>query len=217
MKMGKKKESCYKIKIITAIVLFLLTALALFMIQMSRSGEVVIDAGHGGNDPGAIYGGISEKDVNLEIALKVKADLKKEGYRVVLTRKTDEFIGLYDRAGISNEKNARVFISIHCNAADNGGANGIEIYSMKDSEEGKKLAESVRKPVIENTGAKDLGVKQRNFAVLRATQCPAILVETGFLSNDNERWLLNSDEYQEKIADGIAKGTAVYLRSLMID
>lgn len=182
---------------------------------------IVIDAGHGGWDPGATgFSGYYEKDINLEIAKKLKKKLKSKGYKVLLTRDSDEYIDNALRAEMSNEKKARVFISIHGNAVeDNNSVEGIQVlyYPNRDSEvsdlSNNELAQIMMNSIISGTGAKDRGIIEReDLIVLNQTKMPAILIECGFLSNENEEKLLLTDDYQNKMVDSIIDGLEQYFK-----
>ncbi|MBE6021013.1 MAG: N-acetylmuramoyl-L-alanine amidase [Clostridiales bacterium] len=175
-------------------------------------GVIVLDPGHGGSDPGAIYSGINEKDINLQVAKKTADILESAGYEVILTRKKDDFIELTDRAMISNRKNASVFVSIHCNASENPQSCGIETYNARDSQKGMELGKSIHKAVLESTGADDRGTHEKNFVVLKNTRCTAALVEIGFMSNAGELEKLTDTFYQNKVAKGIAEGIIDYIQ-----
>ena len=167
--------------------------------------KIVIDAGHGGSDPGAVNRKHYEKDVALTIALKLGQLLSKAGADVIYTRTTDRTVELGERCQIANNASADYFISIHLNAAEAKSANGIETYAYGISGKGTELAKAVQKELITKTGARDRGVKSANFYVLKRTRMPAILVETGFISNDAECLALFKDGYQRIIAEAIAK------------
>ena len=169
-------------------------------------GVIILDAGHGGNDPGAMYGGVNEKDINLTVTEKTAEILLREGYQVVMTRGTDDFVELSERAGISNRRRGALFVSIHCNASENLQTYGLETYCARGSEEGRDLAEILYREIRKTTDAEKRGVFERDFVVLKETRCPAALVEIGFLSNAAERQKLQEEGYQKKIAEGIAKG-----------
>lgn len=168
--------------------------------------KVCIDAGHGGSDCGAYNKGYKEKDITLNLALKVGA-LISDKVDVVYTRNTDTTISLSERCNISNKKDCDYFVSIHVNSATNKEASGIEtfIYTNTGSK-ATNLANRVQNNLIKSTGAKNRGVKKASYYVLKKTIAPAVLVEVGFLSNDEELKLLNSDIYQFKLAKSIANG-----------
>ena len=167
--------------------------------------KICIDPGHGGDQPGAAYGGRLEKDAALQIALKLARKLKEIGYDVVLTRDDDAAVSLRKRCDISNAAGADVFLSIHMNASRSHEAHGAETWRWAKSE--CKLAENVQRGLVAATGARDRGVKSTmSYYVLRHTHAVALVVECGFISHDNERESLFEDDYQEKIAAGIARG-----------
>src|SRR5699024_6268791 len=126
---------------------------------------IVIDAGHGGSDPGTSANGIVEKILVLDIAKRVEKLLKNAGYNVIMTRSDDEYVKLDDRTEIANKANADLFISIHGNA---GGGEGIETFWYSEgpqSKESEALASEIQKELIKKTGAKDRGVKDGNLHV----------------------------------------------------
>ena len=167
--------------------------------------KICIDPGHGGDQPGAAYGGRLEKDAALQIARKLARKLKDTGYEVIMTRYTDASVPLRTRCGISNDFGADVFVSVHLNASHSPDAHGAETWQWDNSE--STLALNVQSELVEATGARERGVKStRSYYVLRHTHAVAIVVECGFISNDAERSKLFEGAYQEKIASGIAKG-----------
>lgn len=167
---------------------------------------------HGGKDPGAVgQKGTKEKDITLKIAVTVAALLQQTSIATKLTRTSDIFVDLDDRAKIANSFNANYFVSIHCNSAADRSANGIETYCYEFGGEGEKLAVAVQKELISATGLRDRGVKAANFAVLRETAMPAILVELCFISNPAEEALLNNPAFQTKCAKAIVDGILKYL------
>ncbi|NFG68263.1 N-acetylmuramoyl-L-alanine amidase, partial [Clostridium sporogenes] len=177
------------------------------------SKTIVIDAGHGGYDSGAVGPtGIKEKDVTLKVALKLGKILEDNGIRVIYTRTSDnvswpsnESQDLETRVAISNSNNTDLYVSIHANSF-NGAAYGTETYYYDGSVKGKEAAEAVQKELINSIGLYDRGVKTAGYYVLRNTISPSILVELGFIDNRNEEILLNSDWFQQKCAEAIAKG-----------
>lgn len=173
---------------------------------------VVLDPGHGGTATGAAYGGVAEKTVNLAVTLKVERLLTQAGLHVILTRSTDQDIGLYDRAALANRAEADLFLSIHANASDtNLQAQGASTYSYPGSVAGAALAAALQRAVLAATGAGDMGLHTANFVVLRETSMPAALVELGFLSTPAERLKLTDPAYQDKLARGVAQGVLTYL------
>lgn len=193
----------------------------------SLSGRVIVlDPGHasiqpgGGLDPGAIGHrlGLQEKDVNLSIALKVKKLLEDAGTHVVLTHTGSTSLSLAQRAGIANSLHADIFVSIHANSGKAGIAGHSTYYYAPlwssslgtQRYERQKLATLVQRELVKSGGRRDIGILEANFAVLRETQVPSILVETAFLSDKTEEALLGQDWYRQKLAEGIANGIKAY-------
>jgi N-acetylmuramoyl-L-alanine amidase len=184
------------------------------------SGQlVVIDAGHGGKDPGAIgSNGTREKDVVLDIAMVVAAKLRDKGHNVKMTRAGDVFIPLDGRVEIAEQADPAIFVSIHADAAENRSADGMTIYVPKRGDDSNmslragKLVEGQATAVVDNMK----GVRKHsvNLRVLEKTSCPAMLVEVGFVSNPEEEDKLNNSTYRRKIADSIAVGLDKYLKSI---
>ncbi len=227
---------------------------------------VVIDAGHGGHDPGCHGGHSKEKEVTLSVALKLGKMIEDslKDVKVVYTRKTDKFIELSERSNIANKNNADLFISIHCNANDNLEAKGTETFLMglhksesnlqvskrennvitleKDYKNNKayegfdpnspvghiifslmqnayitqsaKFAGFVENEFSKNTGLKSRGVKQAGFLVLWKTSMPGVLIETGFLTNENDRKVLAKDSGQTIMAQSIFNALTKYKASV---
>lgn len=179
---------------------------------------IVIDPGHGGTDPGATsITGKREKDLNFSVSNILSEGLQEKGYNVLLTRDTDTFVDLYERPRIANENNADIFISIHGNSlAGNNKINGIEVYywpankSEIKEEDQYPFAKSILDEMIKATGAVSRGVKTNSYVVIRESKMPAVLIETGFLSNPHEESLLYTKEYQNKMVEGIIKGVESY-------
>ncbi len=179
---------------------------------MKKVWKVCIDPGHGGYDPGAVgITGTQEKDVCLKVTKKIKKLLETH-VDIETTRKTDEYLTLNERSQFANTINADLFLSIHCNSATNNLAAGIETFVINNADNNtKKLADMVQTQLINETKATNRGVKEANFAVLRETTMPAILVEIGFLSNLEEENKLKNDEYINKISESIVKSILTYL------
>ena len=171
----------------------------------SRADVVVIDPGHGGFDRGGIPGQrVPEKDMALDVALRLRRKLQAAGYKVVMTRDTDVFIPLPTRAAIANHYRNAIFICIHFNSATRDGANGIETYYYrKDS---AMLASNIHKNVIAGAPTENRGIRRRGYYVLRRTSIPGVLVECGFLTNPTEARLAQTASYRDKLAENIARG-----------
>jgi len=171
--------------------------------------KVVIDPACGGKLSASVGPtGVNEKDVNLAIALKLGNMLKNKGINVVYTRSNDD-VSWGDREDdsrrikIANDSNANLFVSINSNSY-NASVNGAETYYCEGNAMGLKLASEVQNTLVQATGAKDRGVKERNFGILKGIKMPGIVVYPGFITNANEEKLLNNDSYQNKIAKAIA-------------
>ena len=181
---------------------------------------ITIDAGHGGQNLGTRGRNpyCEEKRFNLHTARLVKKYLGQLGYRVVMTRATDDFIPLPRRVEIANKSNADLFVSIHFNASRSPSAQGIEVFfcDVKDNKQrttsSRRLASSVLSRIIRRTQAHSRGVKKAEFLVIRDTQMPAVLVEGGFISNPQECARLRDPLYIEKIARGIVEGIDHYFK-----
>lgn len=171
---------------------------------------VVLDPGHGGKDPGA--SGPSkkkEKDFVLSMALKVEEILKTiPGITVSLTRRTDVYIGLSDRAKVANRMKADFFVSFHANSFLST-SHGSETFYKKDNS--KSAAQVLNKAMVGASGLFDRGVKYGNFAVIRETVMPSVLLEVGFISNPEEEKLLFDPAFQDRVSLGIARGICEYV------
>lgn len=179
---------------------------------------IVLDAGHGGTDEGAKVRHLQEKKITLLTTLYAKKKLEGLGYRVLLTRLKDTYISLPKRVSIANQTNSALFISIHCNAAHNHLAQGLEIYYCKAGDPSRSqsscsLADSILQQIIQETGCISRGVKLGRFHVIRETTMPAILIEIGFLTNYDEWTSMRKKSYLEKMANGIALGVDTFIRS----
>ena len=191
---------------------------------------IFLDPGHGGSDSGAFENGVKEKDLTLSVYNKVSSRLASLGYTVLTSRNTDKDVGLVSRADQANKSNADIFLSIHFNAGGRGTAYGIETYYYKPEagytpainkenhnnperiEKSRKLANKIQQNLLYKTGAYDRGVKRASLAVLRETSIPSILVELGFIDNQEEVNKIKTNEYQEKLADGIVDGIVEYYK-----
>lgn len=173
---------------------------------------IALDAGHGGSASGAYYEGTAEKDLNLAMTLRLWDILNSLGYRTILTRSTDVYVGLGERAEMANRAGADLFISIHCNASVTSNTfQGLHVYHFPGSRTGSALAQAIQTPACRFTGAIDRGIASDNFAVLRETNMPAALVETGYMTCHEELMRLRDPVYQDKMARGIAQGIIQYL------
>lgn len=172
---------------------------------------VVLDAGHGGKDGGTFCENVIEKDVSLSVVMYIKEILEEKGIEVILTRNSDEFISLSERTSIANKTEADLFISIHCNYyEDDPYVSGIECYYCPDAEDGKRIAENIINVLGENDSIIVRNAKAEEYYVLKHTNMTAILLEVGYLSNYEERQKLSDENYQEMLAQEIAKGIMSY-------
>lgn len=226
---------------------------------------VVLDAGHGGKDPGNMGNGYKEKDIALSIVLKIGKELEKyKNIKVIYTRKTDVFVELFERGRIANEAHADLFVSVHCNSHKSQ-ASGTETFVLglnrneTNFEVAKKensviyleenyevkyagydpnspesfigltimqeeyldqsilLADLVQKEFTNELHRKDRGVKQMGLIVLHQTYMPSILVETGFLTNDQEGAYLNSNRGQDQMAQAISEAIIDYSQTINLN
>lgn len=190
------------------------------VLASSLAGKtVIVDAGHGGHNPGAVANGSIEADNNLAVALLLADKLKEAGAEVVLTRDTDRAVAqevsslreeLQARVDIAQQNQGDLFVSIHSNSNENTKVYGA--MTFYHNETSKRLAETVQKNLVYRTKANDKGVQTAGFYVLRHTSMPSILVEMGFVSNPQEAKLLRESSYRLKLANGIYEGIEEYFR-----
>lgn len=175
---------------------------------------IVIDPGHGGKDPGATGGGVQEKAVVLNVAKKIRAYLEARACTVMLTRETDVFVELSDRARMANAAKADLYVSIHCNSVEgNASVTGMEIYHYTHaSDASKRAASAIYDRLLPASALRGRGVKADNFAVLRETKMPAVLIELGFISNSGDRAKLTDSAWQDDAAQAIADGIIAALK-----
>jgi N-acetylmuramoyl-L-alanine amidase len=174
--------------------------------------NVTINGGHyPGIDPGAVGAtGLQEAVVVREIMQLVAGYLRPVGYTVLEVQEN----GLYQIAAAAKKFGAQIFVSIHCNAAANSTAKGTETYCYSFGGQSEKLAQCVQKQVVDSLGTVDRGVKTANFYVLRATECPAALVELAFISNPDDEKLLADAGMRDEFARAVARGVTDYVASL---
>jgi N-acetylmuramoyl-L-alanine amidase len=193
---------------------------------------VVVDAGHGGHDGGAVANGVIEKNLSLDIARRVQKELQAAGLRVVMTRGGDSFLSLDERAALAGKHQAAAFVSVHLNTdGGSGEAEGIETYFAASTplsarqlvvagptpeqraEGSADFAEAVQRSVCAVTQAGNRGTKTRDYAVVARAPCPAVLVECGFITSLSESARLKRAEYRDQLADGIARGVVLFLQT----
>ncbi|MDY0234969.1 MAG: N-acetylmuramoyl-L-alanine amidase family protein [Gudongella sp.] len=179
---------------------------------------IVIDAGHGGTEPGAVVGKIHEKDINISTSLMLRDALTQAGYRVIMTREEDVAVGLYDRPIIANNINADLFISMHANATLKSEVNGLEVLYCPSFDVDIKLedqypfAQAIHDNILALTNRSGRGiVKRSDLVVLNRTYMPAVLVEIGYMTNPEELSIILTQGYQNLIVQGIVNGVKEYL------
>ena len=172
--------------------------------------KVVIDPGHGGTDYGAIRESINEKDITMDLSQRIASILKSKGYKVAMTRTEDVYIGLQERCDFTEAENPQIFVSVHVNSAVATEPYGIETHYYH--EPSKELAEVIQKHLVKNINTKDRGILKSKFYVINHTEVPAVLVETGFLSNPDERAELITEKRKQATAKAIAEGIIEYLK-----
>lgn len=194
--------------------------------EMNGQKVIVVDAGHGGNDPGMVgIGNLEEKGINLSIAKKISGKLEQKGYIVVMTRESDE--GLYDegalnmkaqdlqnRISIMEESGAVLAVSIHQNSYSDPEVCGPQVFYYEDSEEGKKLALTIQdslNQMLPDTYQRQAKGNKTYYLLKKSTGIVAI-VECGFLTNPNEAELLQKESYQEKVAEAVVQGIEMYVQ-----
>ena len=189
-----------------------------------KNKVIVIDAGHGGQDPGAQYGGVNEKDINLDIALQLYKTLSSKGYKVLLTRDTDEdfflrgFVKgrlakraeLNHRISIAKSNNADIFVSIHTNSFPQTSTYGMETFYRINSSPGKSLAEHIQSQLDNLQKDHKRIAKTGDYYLINQTKMPSVIVEVGFISNSRERNMLGKDSYKDSISNAIASGIDNY-------
>lgn len=175
----------------------------------SGKKSVVLDAGHGGSDYGAIRAGINEKDINLDIVKKVQSILASKGVSVAMTRNTDDFISLPDRTIFTANSCPDIFVSVHVNSSSKQEISGIETHYYHENS--MELAQTIHSCLISEVKTNDRGLFKSKFYVINHTDVPAILVEIGFLSNNEERADLVSELRKQQTAKAIADGIIKYL------
>jgi N-acetylmuramoyl-L-alanine amidase len=171
---------------------------------------VVIDAGHGGHDNGGQWGKVYEKHLALDTAQRLENNLKRMGYKTVMTRRSDYFVSLPQRVAIGNRYKNAIFVSVHYNYTWKQNISGLETYYY--SREGQRLAHFVQRSLVRETRTVDRNAKFARYYVIRNSSLPAILVEGGFVTNEEERERMKSGPFREAVARGVADGIHRYRR-----
>ncbi|MCE9610207.1 MAG: N-acetylmuramoyl-L-alanine amidase [Chthoniobacter sp.] len=195
---------------------------------------VVIDPGHGGNDDGARSHGLREKDLSLDLALRVEKLLRSYSFPAVLTRREDTFMTLPERTAVANRIENAIFVSLHFNHSRDSSATGVETFYATEkvppesswawvgfvskpepvsTDIGADLAGYIQTALVTRTNAANRGIKQRELYVVRHTRCPAVLVEGGFLNNVLDARLIANGEYLDRLAQAIVEGVITYQKN----
>ncbi len=182
-------------------------------VPRTTKGLVVVDAGHGGHDPGTISAnGVQEKDINLAVALKLANLLQQQGVSVVMTRTNDRYPELEERSDIANRRNADLFVSIHSDSNPDRSRQGFTVYVAKGASSEAQHAAGAINQALAATGCESHGIHEAAYKVLVNTSGPAVLVEVGYLSNVQDCARLRDGAYQNRLAQAIASGILSYLR-----
>ena len=217
----KKKSVALVCLSFAAAIAVMISLRAVPTISFNKPYTVIVDAGHGEPDGGAVgANGTIEKDINLQIALKLREVLENRGVRVIMTRTDDNSIcdnsartlhekkvsDMHNRLEIINTSGADLFLSIHMNSFSDPKSGGLHVFYSRNHPEAEETATLIQESIAELTGAKTHAVKTASdtLFLMKNPIPPAILIECGFISNPEEEKLLNDDNYQSKIAFSIA-------------
>ncbi|MCU0797867.1 MAG: N-acetylmuramoyl-L-alanine amidase [Akkermansiaceae bacterium] len=184
----------------------MLVALASFsgLAQAKSFRTVVIDPGHGGHDKGGQWGLVYEKHLALDTSARLENELKRRGYRTVMTRRSDYFISLPERVRITQRYSNAIFVSVHYNYTWKQDVSGLETFYHNG--QSQPLAQFIQEGMLRKVRAVNRGAKFARFYVIRNNTCPAVLVECGFVSNASERARMKSAWFRQSLAVGIADG-----------
>ncbi len=181
--------------------------------------KIVIDPGHGSIDTGTSYNGIKEKEINLEMAKFLKKEFENTNLKPIMTRTEDKLYqddrnqDIKYRPRVAQKNNADILISLHANNFTSSEPSGAQIFYKPGSEESKKLAEYIKKELINLRKANNRPVFEGRYYILQNVDIPAVLIESGFLSNPEDRKLLTNPEYQKKFIKQVKKGLINYLKT----
>lgn len=215
-----KEKGCFVCVVLLMLVgaFFSFRGIHAVICMTEKNKVIVIDSGHGGNDPGKVgAAGTKEKDLNLAIAKKVRDKLTKAGFQVIMTREEDvcladsgstnkKRVDMERRIQIIEKSNPMLVISIHQNSYSSSEVRGAQTFYHKESEKSKEWAEQLQGELISQVDPanKRTAKADSSYYLLKKSSCPCVIIECGFLSNQEEEKNLNSDLYQEKIASSIA-------------
>lgn len=214
----------YKLATLFMFIMMLCTIEFVSAQDLKLKGKIIyIDPGHGGRDPGTIYKDIKESDINLEISKELKQELEKQGAKIYLTRigdydlskidtKNHKKSDLSERAKMINESECDIYISIHLNSDSTETWSGAQTFYTNNNKQNKTLATIIQNKLKETTKTTRKIKELKNMYLFDRITKPGILIEVGFLSNSNDRYLLRKKDYQKKIAQTITEGIIEYYK-----
>lgn len=192
------------------LVIAVVSVLATLAVEAQKFDRVVIDPGHGGRDNGSKWYGVAEKTLTLDLAKRLEKVLEAKGVPTVLTRTTDVFMELEDRAAVANKTPRTIFVSVHFNAHRDRSIKGIETFYYPGSADGRALAVAIQNELGNRIKTRNRGVKPARMKVLKETKGTAVLVECGFISNRWECQRCASSWFRQVLAEEIAEGILRY-------
>ncbi len=195
---------------VVRLMLLWLGCLTVGAVQAQRFDKVVIDAGHGGRDGGSKWYGVTEKELTLDLAKRLEKVLEAKGVPTTLTRTSDVYVELVDRAAVANKTPKTIFVSVHFNAHRDRSIKGIETFYYPGSTQGRILATYIQGELGNRIKTRNRGVKPSRLKVLQETKGPAVLVECGFISNRWECQRCASSWFRQILAEEIAEGIMRY-------
>ena len=181
-----------------------------FQVLSEEFDRVVIDPGHGGIDPGSTAFGLIEKELTLDLAVRLEKILQGAGLETDLTRRKDTYVELVDRAELANRKPKTIFVSLHFNAHTDRSISGTETLYWPGSESGRELASYIQSEIGRRLVTRNRGLKPERLKVLEESNCTAVLVECGFISNRWESQRCGSEWFRQIVAEEIAQGILRY-------